>query len=143
MRDYARTITVDAVTTEIARALAVAPRGTAARLARMIGVTPQTVSKWASGEVAPEQFRWPEIESTLGMEPGSLMEAFRTRVVTPPGDDHGMAAVLGRLAELGAELQQLRAEVTELRSEVHARRRASDPAPPAPSPTTRSRARTP
>lgn len=51
------------------------PRGTQSRLAEAVGVSPQTVNKWASGANDPDPERWPEIEEALGLESGAIERA--------------------------------------------------------------------
>lgn len=41
-------------------------------LARAVGVSPATVTKWVDGGTCPEPDRWPAIEVALGYEPGTF-----------------------------------------------------------------------
>lgn len=63
------------VTDLITQALDDGPRGGANRLAEAMKVTPQTVSKWRGGQVCPEPDKWADIETHLGMGPGTLARA--------------------------------------------------------------------
>lgn len=65
----------------ISDALATAPRGTQAQLARELGVHPIQVTRWkdVDGGTLPDPDRWPDIERVLavaGMAPGALRAAW-------------------------------------------------------------------
>lgn len=47
-------------------------RGSQTRLAEAIGVTVQTVNKWAKEQTTPEPSRWPAIEAYFGWPTGTL-----------------------------------------------------------------------
>jgi len=49
------------------------PGWSQARLAKVLGVRPQTVNKWVSGENTPPIERWNAIEDALGWEQGHLL----------------------------------------------------------------------
>jgi transcriptional regulator with XRE-family HTH domain len=49
------------------------PGWSQARLARELGLRPQTINKWASGENTPPIERWPAIEEALGIERGTIL----------------------------------------------------------------------
>lgn len=128
---------VSAVQKIIQDAFRLAPRGTQTRVAKNLGVKQQTVSKWAAGDIVPEQWRWPAIERELDLDPGALMEA-HYKAVRPPDDGSQIPeAVRVALQTLGDELAQLRAEVAALRAERPGSVQSSDPVPQGLPPTPR------
>lgn len=131
---------VDAVTQLLVRAFNTAPRGTSARIARELEVSPQTVSKWKNGDIIPEQFRWSALEELLKLKPGEISRTRNGAVhhLTQRRGDVALGIpveVQVALTALGAELQMLRDEVAELRDEIHGPVQSSDPALPARRPT--------
>lgn len=50
-------------------------RGAKSALAKALGVSPATVTKWVRNEINPEAERWPAIEAALGLAPGTLSRA--------------------------------------------------------------------
>ena len=95
---------------ELIRRLSV--RGVQAKVARDLSLSATTVNKWAMGYNLPEPERWPALEQSLGMEPGTL-----AAMATPPGSPDLLAELRSEIRRLGAELQSLRSEVAELRAE--------------------------
>ena len=67
-------MTYNARMVSAAIAEAVAQRGYGAKvaLAHAVGVTPQTVSKWVSGQTSPTPDRWDAIEEALALARGEL-----------------------------------------------------------------------
>lgn len=65
----------DPVHPTIAAALRAQGRGSKSRLARAVGVQPQTVTKWVSGETSPPPERWLAIEDALELPRFTLAKA--------------------------------------------------------------------
>lgn len=89
-----------------------------ASLARAIGVSEATISRWKGG-IKPKAEYWPAVAAVLGVD--------FTEPDEPAPDS--LSEVLRLLVQLGGDVQSLRAEVAELRSEVRQ--------PPRPSPARR------
>ena len=101
-QDY-NTSVVNAVIAEAVKR----PGWTQVRLAKALGVRPQTVNKWVSGENTPPHERWDEIETALGLTP-------RTFVRLVMGED--ATSVLGLpAASEQLSLEDVRLSVDEVR----------------------------
>lgn len=100
------------VTQRIASYIASSGRGSQVKLAKALGVQPQTVNKWVKGQTCPEPERWAELEAAMGLEEGTL--ALESGLTT--FSNHG------ELAELRAEVERLRQIVERLDSGQRARR---------------------
>lgn len=96
----------DVLTAMIATELDRRPRGTPVRLARHMGVTPQTITKWRKGEVHPDQERWPDLESFFEWDPGEV--ARRSLPV------EGVQSTLDLVRDLTAKVRDLAERVTAL-----------------------------
>lgn len=59
----------------VSAALDAAGWGAQQAVADAAGVSPQTVSKWKSGETAPTEAHWPSIEQTLRLPSGMIAAA--------------------------------------------------------------------
>lgn len=90
-----------------------------AGVARKLGLSQATISRWASAVQRPEPEHWAGIREMFGIDFSQPDE--------PPPDV--LSAVLAAIQKLGDDVQSLRAEVAELRTEVRT--------PPAPSPARR------
>ena len=97
-----------------------------AGVARKLGVTEATVSRWAAGKQSVKPENWEGIREMFGID-------FSQPDERPAA---GMAELHALLLQLGADVQSLRDEVAELRTEVRApagpsraRRPARRPAP--------------
>lgn len=99
------------VTNAIAEAVDLGGRGTKARLARLLGVEPATVTKWVKGQSIPDRVRWSAIEDALDMPAGEL-----ARRATAKASDQGSplddlfyervrAAMQEELAGIAGDLQ--------------------------------------
>lgn len=64
-----------AVRALVAKAIATGPRGTAARLARTLGVSRQTASAWSNGALTVQPRWFLLLEAELGLEQWTLAEA--------------------------------------------------------------------
>lgn len=61
-----------------------AARGEKTALAKALGVTAQTVTKWVQDETTPDPERWPAIERALGLAPATLSRAAGFAVTQSP-----------------------------------------------------------
>lgn len=89
---------------EVARLIADGGRGTATRLARHLGVSNATVSKWTNGQTNPDPDHWPGIEAFFDLPAGALSQ------LSSEG-----ARWQHRLDRLQAQLAQIQQELCELR----------------------------
>lgn len=90
-----------AVATVIRDGLERQGRGSKARLAAELDVSPATVTKWVQGHTIPELSRWHEIETALDLGRGELAQAAG---INPEGE----------AVELRREVGELRAAVENL-----------------------------
>lgn len=99
-------------------------------MAEAVGVTPQTINKWAMGQTMPEPDRWPAVEAFLELDDGAIAAAFGVTRPGPGSDaaDESLDELRALIAQLGDDVSSLRAEVAELRLE----RRQHPPEPGAP-----------
>ena len=100
----------------IAEALERQGRGAAAHLAEATGVSPGSVSRWASGGDSPDMTRWSVIEETLGLEVGTFARALglsesEVELRTTVSD------LSERVAMLQTAVEQLEARLTGERDE--------------------------
>lgn len=78
-----------------------ADRGTAAQMARDLGIDPTRVSKWRNGrELPPRKYR-AHVEERLGLAVGTLSGA------TPPVDDDKLAEMIAAIARIERRLDVL------------------------------------
>jgi transcriptional regulator with XRE-family HTH domain len=111
----------DAVVTRIIRQrLDAMGNGSGARVARQLGVRPQTVSKWRSGENTPKPSDWPRVAVALGLDKDhfhrALFEIEPADVVTLgplPADE-----VASRLAALEAAMQKMNHSIEVLAEDL-------------------------
>lgn len=78
-------------------------RGSQTRLAKHLGVTDQTVSKWVKGEVQPDRSRWAELEDCFGWPRGTI-----ARKVYAEDDSSGLVFDMDEVSRLRAEVEALR-----------------------------------
>lgn len=67
-----------AVSKRVSRALQEGPPGTQAALARVLGVTPTSVNRWAKRHTVPDPTKWAAIEHFFGWEPRTLLKVAGT-----------------------------------------------------------------
>jgi uncharacterized small protein (DUF1192 family) len=94
----------------IAEALARQGRGAAARLAEATGVSPGSVSRWASGGESPDMVRWPIVEETLGLEVGTFARAL--------GISESEAELRTTVSDLSARVAMLQTAVEQLEARL-------------------------
>lgn len=78
---YAQSVVAAVLEEALAR-----PGWSQARLARELGLRPQTINKWVSGENTPPIERWAPIEAALGIERGTIMRRAGYLVDDDTGD---------------------------------------------------------
>jgi transcriptional regulator with XRE-family HTH domain len=90
------------------------PGWSQARLARELGLRPQTVNKWVSGENTPPIDRWAAIEAALGIERGTMMR--RAGYIVDEETGEGVAVRVdfnSKIARLSPEDQRYVDELVE------------------------------
>lgn len=92
------------VADEVARLIREGGRGTATRLARHIGTSNATISKWVNRQTVPDPTHWPGIEEFFELPPGHLT---RFSVEGVRFDR--------RLTQIQALLDQVQAELDDMR----------------------------
>jgi transcriptional regulator with XRE-family HTH domain len=96
--------------TVIAEALQRQGRGSKAALAAALGVTPSSVSRWATGEDTPDMTRWPRIEEVLNLDAGTFARAL--------GISDTEVSLRQELSELAAKVDMLQAAVEQLEAHL-------------------------
>jgi len=81
--------------------------GAGSALARAVGVTPETVSKWKKGDTAPTPEKFPAIEEFFDIPTGTL----RAAAGLAPEDD---VPLMQRIDDLEAEMKVIRDLVADL-----------------------------
>lgn len=103
--------------------------GVLSDLAKKVGVTASTVSRWNSGGASPDPGQWPAIEDALGMTPGTLKAASLTPTAqryesdqwaTQAEVDALRLTVMEDMAEAREQLAQLTEDADRLRNRVAA-----------------------
>jgi transcriptional regulator with XRE-family HTH domain len=96
--------------TVIAEALQRQGRGSKAALATALGVTPSSVSRWATGEDTPDMTRWPRIEEVLNLDAGTFARAL--------GISDTEVSLRQELSDLAAKVDMLQAAVEQLEAHL-------------------------
>jgi transcriptional regulator with XRE-family HTH domain len=96
--------------TVIAEALQRQGRGSKAALAASLGVTPSSVSRWATGEDTPDMTRWPRIEEVLNLDAGTFARAL--------GISDTEVSLRQELSDLSAKVDMLQAAVEQLEAHL-------------------------
>ncbi len=96
--------------TVIAEALQRQGRGSKAALATALGVTPSSVSRWATGEDTPDMSRWPRIEEVLNLDAGTFARAL--------GISDTEVSLRQELSDLAAKVDMLQAAVEQLEAHL-------------------------
>lgn len=96
--------------TVIAEALQRQGRGSKAALAAALGVTPSSVSRWATGEDTPDMTRWPRIEEVLNLDAGTFARAL--------GISDTEVSLRQELSDLSAKVDMLQAAVEQLEAHL-------------------------
>ncbi len=94
----------------IAEALQRQGRGSKAALAAALGVTPSSVSRWATGEDTPDMTRWPRIEEVLNLDAGTFARAL--------GISDTEVSLRQELSDLSAKVDMLQAAVEQLEANL-------------------------
>jgi len=100
----------DPLATVIAEALQRQGRGSKAALAAALGVTPSSVSRWATGEDTPDMTRWPRIEEVLNLDAGTFARAL--------GISDTEVSLRQELSDLAAKVDMLQAAVEQLEAHL-------------------------
>jgi transcriptional regulator with XRE-family HTH domain len=100
----------DRLASVIAEALQSQGRGSKAALAAALGVTPSSVSRWATGEDTPDMTRWPRIEEVLNLDAGTFARAL--------GISDTEVSLRQELSDLSGKVDMLQAAVKQLEAHL-------------------------